>query len=99
MQQTSDLFRGFLLALNTYRMTYIYESPDKGQTVYRRQQGDTQRELIKDTRTPDGRPLHEHIMENKLWGEIHRTAKTNPALQDALDRARVIYELSRDDSN
>jgi hypothetical protein len=35
-------------------------------------------------------------MENKLWGEIHREAKTNPALQKALDRAIMIYRLSKD---
>jgi hypothetical protein len=30
--------------------------------------------------------------------ELVQAAKTNPALQDALDRAKVIYELSRQDS-
>ena len=49
-----------------------------------------------DPRTGDGRPLHEHIMESKLWGEIRREAKTNPALQTALDRAIMIYRLSKD---
>ena len=49
-----------------------------------------------DPRTTDGRPLHEHMMESKMWGEIHRAAKTNPALQKALDRAIIIYRLSKD---
>ena len=49
-----------------------------------------------DSRTPDGRPLHDHIQENKLWGEIRREAKVNPALQKALDRAIMIYRLSKD---
>jgi len=49
-----------------------------------------------DSRTNDGRPLHEHIRESKLWGEIHREAKINPALQKALDRAIMIYRLSKD---
>jgi hypothetical protein len=48
-----------------------------------------------DKRTSDGRPLHEHMMEDKLWGEIRRAAKTNPTLQDALDRAIMIYKLSK----
>ena len=48
-----------------------------------------------DKRTADGRPLHEHLMEDKLWGDIRRAAKTNPTLQDALERAIVIYELSK----
>ena len=50
-----------------------------------------------DKRTSDGRPLREHLMEDKLWGEIRRTAKTNPTLQDALDRAIMIYKLSKTD--
>jgi hypothetical protein len=49
-----------------------------------------------DPRTKDSRPLHEHIMEDKLWGEIRREAKTNPTLQKALDRAIMIYKLSKD---
>jgi hypothetical protein len=49
-----------------------------------------------DPRTGDGRPLREHIMESKLWGEIHREARTNVTLQKALDRAIMIYRLSKD---
>jgi hypothetical protein len=50
-----------------------------------------------DSRTPDGRPLHDHIMENKLWGEIRRASRTNPTLQDALDHAIMIYRLTKTD--
>jgi hypothetical protein len=49
-----------------------------------------------DSRTPDGRPLHDHIQENKMWGEIRREARTNPTLQDALERAIMIYQLSKE---
>ena len=49
-----------------------------------------------DSRTSDGRPLHDHMMDSKLWGEIRRAAPTNPALQKALDRAIMIYRLSKD---
>jgi len=78
---------------------YVYER--SGDEVYAREFGETDRRLIgythiADPRTADGRPLHEHIMESKLWGEIHRAAKTNPALQNALDRAIMIYRLSKD---
>jgi hypothetical protein len=48
-----------------------------------------------DERTSDGRPLFEHIQENKLWGEIRREARNNPTLQDALDRAIMIYKLTK----
>ena len=50
-----------------------------------------------DSRTADGRPLHVHIQENKMWGEIRRAAKTNPTLQDAMDRVIMIYKLSKTD--
>jgi len=50
-----------------------------------------------DHRTPDGRPMHDHLMEDKLWGQIRRAAQTNPTLQDALERAIMIYQLSKTD--
>lgn len=49
-----------------------------------------------DPRTGDGRPLHDHITDSKLWGEIRREAKTNVTLQRALDRVIMIYKLSKD---
>jgi hypothetical protein len=49
-----------------------------------------------DPRTDDGRPLHDHIMDNKLWGNIRRAAKTNTTLQEAIERVIIIYHLSKD---
>jgi hypothetical protein len=46
-----------------------------------------------DSRTSDGRPLHDHIMEDQMWGEIRRMAKTNSTLQEALERVIMIYQL------
>jgi hypothetical protein len=83
--------------------TYIYER--NGDEVYAREFGETDRTLIGykyeiegklDPRTSDGRPLIEHIREDKLWGEIRRAAKTNSALHQALDRAILIYHLSKE---
>jgi hypothetical protein len=79
--------------------TYIYERADG--VVYARESGKTKRQEIGrsyDPRTTDGRPLHDHIMEDKLWGEIRRAAKTNPSLQEALDRVKILYHLSKDDA-
>ena len=50
-----------------------------------------------DQRTSDGRPLHDHMKEDQLWGQIRRAAKTNPTLQDAMDRVIMIYKLSKTD--
>ncbi len=68
---------------------YIYERVDD--VVYARESGSTTRREI-------GRDydLHERLMEDKLWGEIRRAAPANPALQKALDRAIMIYRLSKD---
>lgn len=79
--------------------TYIYER--NGDEIYAREVGDTVRTLVgynhkPDPRTKDGRPLIDHIREDKLWGEIRRAAPTNPALQKVLDRAIMIYRLSKD---
>jgi hypothetical protein len=89
-------------------VTYVYER--NGREVYAREVGSTERKLVGyeydpisghkidyDPRTSDGRPLHDHIMEDKMWGEIRREAKTNITLQKALDRAIMIYRLSKDD--
>jgi hypothetical protein len=87
--------------------TYIRERV--GGVVYRREFGadPTTREVEGwdydpeeakrfDPRTSDGRPLREHILEDKLWGEIRREANTNITLQKALERAIMIYRLSKD---
>ena len=89
-------------------ITYIYERV--GNEVYAREFGVdpadrtlvgyshdpiTGHQIDYDSRTLDGRPLHTHIMEDKLWGNIRREAQTNTTLQDALDRAIMIYQLSK----
>jgi hypothetical protein len=78
--------------------TYIYERV--GDEIYAREFGAADRILVGydqkyDPRTQDGRPLRDHLLEDKLWGNIRRAARTNPALQDALDRAIMIYNLSK----
>jgi hypothetical protein len=80
--------------------TYIYERAD-GVTYAREVGADpgTRQEVgwDHDPRTEDGRPLIDHLRDTKLWGEIHRAAKSNPALQEAIDRVIIVYELSRQD--
>ena len=80
--------------------TYIYER--KNSPTNRPAAKSTDRTLIGyqyenkvDPRTHDGRPLHEHLKEDRLWGEIRRAARTNEALQSVLDRAILIYHLSK----
>lgn len=78
----------------------IYERVDG--TVYSREIGSdpATRQAVGwnyDPRTSDGRPLHDHIMDSKLWGDIHRAAKNNSALQEALERVKILYHLSKED--
>jgi len=78
--------------------SYIYERVDD--TVFRREFGATEREVVGyDHRTTDGRPLHEHLIEDKLWGDIRRTAKTNITLQVELDRVIMLYHLINEDKS
>ena len=85
----------------TPNATYVYER--NGEEIYAREVGKTDRKLIGyqyenkvDPRTNDGRPLIDHIREDKLWGEIRRAAKTNTALHEVLERAILVYHLSKD---
>jgi len=81
-------------------VTMIYERANG--IVYARELGaepSTRKEIgwDYDTRTSDGRPLQDHMQNAQLWGNIHRAAKTNAALQEALDQVMVIYNLSKTD--
>lgn len=70
----------------------IYESPDGGETVYGRYIGETDRWMVGQSMT--AKCKLDELEEDKLWGEIRRASKSNPLLQDALDRAIIIYHLS-----
>jgi len=88
---------------------YIYERV--GNEVYARESGAdpstrrligygydpiTGHQIDYDKRTSDGRPLHDHLREDKLWGEIRRLARTNPALQSELERVIMLYNLIKE---
>ncbi len=78
--------------------TYVYER--NGSEVYAREAGSTERKLI--GYTYDGEGVYqtskdiEDLSNHNLWIEIRQAARTNPALQKALERAIMIYRLSKD---
>lgn len=77
--------------------TYIYETPDGGETVYAREMGSSERILI--GQSYKALSLQEQLEQDKLWGEIRRMAKTNPALQAEMDRVIMLYYLCKDKEN
>ena len=90
--------------------TYVYERV--GNEVYAREAGadPATRQLIGfnydpvsghlidyDKQTSTGDRLFDRLQEDKMWGEIRRLARTNPTLQDAVDRVIMIYRLIKVD--
>jgi hypothetical protein len=74
-------------------MPKIYESPDGGQTVYERQIGSTDRNVV-----TENRDLIIQMREDQLWGQIRRLARTHPGLQAELERVIIFYNLIKDDN-
>ena len=74
--------------------TYIYESPDGGDTVYARELGKTER--IMSGQNTRAKSLIDAIQEDKLWGDIRRLAETDPAMAELLERAKVYYYLKNE---
>ncbi len=72
----------------------IYESPDKGGTVYGRYAGTNERWVV--GYSHETQNTLDQLKEDKLWGEIRRAAKTDQRLQRELDRVKIMYELSKD---
>lgn len=74
---------------------YIYERVNG--ITYARKLGDPPNQRFEVGRDYDSESVFHDLQESKLWGEIHQAAKTNPALQDAIDRVKLVYALSKKD--
>jgi len=82
-------------------MSTIFESPDKGKTVYRRTGAGPHRELYQQSSNwsdiiSDGKTLHEQLQEDQMWGEIRRMARRDEGLRELLERVIVYYNLKKD---
>jgi hypothetical protein len=75
----------------------IYESPDGGETVYARRNGSNIRELY--SISDEQKEKIQSIKENQLWHNIRVAARTNTALQSALDQCIMLYRLSENNEN
>jgi len=69
------------------RETYIYESPDGGDTVYRRRSGSVDREMIREG------SLRKLQQRSQLWRDIFLAAESDPVLKDMLDRIEIYHRL------
>ena len=61
--------------------------------TYAREAGSTQRQEV--GMTLEAYQRRQGMQESQLWYLIMQEAKTNPALHQALERAKIIYYLSR----
>lgn len=66
---------------------YVYESPDRGDTVYRRRAGTNQRELVREG------PLRQKMLRSQLWRDIFQAAETDPELKHMLEQVEIYHAL------
>ena len=72
--------------------TYVYESPDGGDTVYAREIG-----APTESRVMIGQSWRaKEQIEKRLWVEIYDKRNQNTALQSAVEQCIIIYKLSED---
>lgn len=82
----------------TPNVKLIYERD--GDTVYARREGELERTVVGYNyhRDPlDHRNYMSSPQESQLWHQIRLEARTNPMLQEALERVKVLYYLSKKD--
>ena len=66
---------------------YVYESPDRGDTVYRRRAGTNQRELVREG------PLRQKMLRSQLWRDIFQAAETDPELRHMIEQIEIYHAL------
>lgn len=77
--------------------TYIYEHVNG--ITYRRETGSPPASRVEVGRIVNRVDLDDQLAETALWQKIHRAAKSDTALQDALERVKILYYLSTNDTD
>ena len=67
--------------------TYIYESPDGGDTIYRRRSGSVDREMVREG------PLRKKMLRSQLWRDIFQTAESDEVLSRMIENIEIYYHL------
>ena len=75
----------------------IFESPDGGKTVYSRKNGSPMRQLH--SVSTDLQEEMDKVHREQQWMSILKLSERSPALQEAVDRAIMLYELSVKDDD
>ena len=77
-------------------VTYIYERNDG--IIYAREMGadPSERFVVGYESNKDYDPVRHDIKENQLWHNIRLAAQSNPALQEAIERVKLLYYLSKE---
>ena len=72
--------------------TYVYESPDGGETTYAREIG-----ALPESRVMIGQSwLAKEQIEQRMWTNIYKHRNRNTALQHAVEECIIIYKLSEE---
>jgi hypothetical protein len=74
--------------------TYIYER--NGEEIYAREVGKLERTMIGKYIDPFNENITINYELENTWKDILRESRTNPALQEALERVKILYHLSKD---
>ncbi len=70
--------------------TYVYESPDGGETTYAREIG-----APPESRVMIGQSwMAKEQIEQRMWTDIYKHRNRNNALQHAVEECIIIYKLS-----
>ena len=72
--------------------TYVYESPDGGETTYAREIG-----APPESRGMIGQSWQaKELVEQRMWTDIYKHRNRNRALQHAVEECIIIYKLSEE---
>ena len=75
--------------------TYIYESPDGGETTYARKLG-----APLESRVMIGQSWQaKELVEQRMWNDIYPKRNINPALTEAVEKCIIIYKLSEENDH
>ena len=75
-------------------VTYIYER--NGEEIYVREFGKSERTMIGKHIDPFNENLNINYELENTWKDILKESRTNPTLQQAMERVKILYHLSKD---